>query len=464
MPLDVQDIAMITVPCEDGPSAHTAAQQPDRMAAAVTLLAVSTRAAKIEIFAWPPRLSMHGSKGETQGEAEVAAADAGQEHKVVLGSSAAVPEARGETPSPDGGHDAAAGFGTAPPQPLGPPLWLVSLQVPRGQSSAVAQVQWTPICWLSDPPAANASHSALTGAAAAEQGGAGALSESGEPAASGGDGSAGPAAACSAWLLAGLATGGVVLWKVSVDLGRLPSCAVASCVGQPVPSAPPLGPPSHSTGKRPAASSSDGSWRSRSNPRAETVASSNTWRATGGSPARSAGPSQEPPSGWRQPAVATAHQVNVHMPDVHSRMLFTLHAFADTEPGGAHWRVATTSYDRKIVSWRLQLDVQALAARMQPVATWHGTGSHISAMCSVPVRPQEPRPFEHADPLSSARTSSEPDQSSLNHMSHCGSDGCKQKRVRVHVRSETASLFVRHFTRTQSEVQQTDRMSDVSLV
>lgn len=77
----------------------------------------------------------------------------------------------------------------------------------------------------------------------------------------------------------------------------------------------------------------------------------------------------------------------MQMPDVHVRMLFTLHAMAEEAGGGAQWRVLTTSYDRKIVSWLLQLDQQPLAARLWPDVTWHGTGSQISAMCSVPVRP-----------------------------------------------------------------------------
>lgn len=396
--LGVEDIAVTTVSSPHRSSTPADAQQPITTAAAVTLMAVSTRAARIEIFAWPQRQLMHGSTAETPGEAKVGAHDALQDGNAEVASSAEFPEASDDTRAAEGGDDAAAGSAAALLCPLAPPLWLISLQIPRGPPSAASQVQWTPVCWLSDPPLAAESHSKLTEAAAAEPGGAGALSEAGAPATSGGDASTSPAAPCTAWLLAGLSTGGVVLWKVSVELGRLSSCAVASCVGQPAPSGPSPGPPSHSPGKRSAAaSSSDVPWRLRCGPRADSPAGGNTWRVAGGSPAKSAGPTPEPKSSWRQRAAATAHQVNVQMPDVHARMLFTLHAFADTERGGAHWRVATTSYDRKIVSWLLQLDVQAPAAWMRPVATWHGTGSQISAMCSVPVRP--PRPtvsVEHA--------------------------------------------------------------------
>lgn len=261
---------------------------------------------------------------------------------------------------------------SASAQTLERPRWLKTLQVPRG-SSSTAQVVWTPVCWL--PPQSVATRADSKHAEAAQAGDADSTSTS--------------TPLQVAWLLAGLPNGGVMLWKVSVDTGHLAMSAAAVCVGQGLRSGPPPRPPQRIPGK----AASDGTWRPRSAGCAESPASEAAWHGAGGRATGEVGGS------WRQAAAATVERGTVQMPDVHARMLFTLHAIPEAAGGPAQqWRLVSTSYDRKIVSWLLQLDQPRAAARLEPQMIWHGTAAVVSCMCALPVRPCSSPPLRTALP------------------------------------------------------------------
>lgn len=334
----IQDISVALVPIRDVPSPSGDPPAPAASGSSIRLIAVSTRATRVELLACLPHAV-----------AEPASCDHATEHGFGETGSPAEPQnGAAVTVAPQEMQTAAPG-GAA--QLISRPRLLKTLQVPRGSSSAASQAMWAPVCWLS----------AAAAAAAAQ------VSAAGRD-------SSGPRALCAAWLLVGLPSGGVMLWKVSVDGGCLSECAVAVCVGQ----GPQNGPrPPHRSPRKPA---TDGAWRPRSAAEAESPDSGISWRSKGvggpGEAGLSVGPTQ----------AATVEQCKVQMPDVHARMLFTLHAFCGSGAADTRsWRVLSTSYDRKIVSWLLLLDKAQMTAKVQPQMTWHGTGSQVSAICSVSV-------------------------------------------------------------------------------
>lgn len=342
----------------------------------MTLLAVSTRATRIEIFAWPSvlhRNDSYTSMDRDHSDQAQPPPDSGQANAAL--NSSAEPEAGQNDLS---GDPDSSGGANPSPEPPGKPCHLISLPVPRGSPSAGNQVLWTPVCWLPCGPS-----SPPTSASATDVSSATATGPERTPGAAVGSETKHSTTAqnVDTWLLSGLSSGGIALWRISVDPSRVSVCPVATCVG-PLTTVPPgMPPPRHSLAKQ-SPSASDGPWRPRSA------------RASASGAAEDASPTPYPPSegspdatvSWRRApatAAATAQQMTVYTPDVHARMLFTLHAFALGSVGC--WRVATTSYDRKIASWTLQVDAAAGAARLHPTVTWHGTGSQISAMCTEQV-------------------------------------------------------------------------------
>eukprot|EP00892_Ulva_mutabilis_P003144 jgi/Ulvmu1/12830/UM098_0011.1 len=358
-PCGIEDVAMTTVPA---PPAHTALKRSGGTHAgesALTLLAVSTRAAQVVLFAWQhqPATPAH-PQPSSHDRVSDAGAGAAAAQPLEVGSAAA--ESR----------HAQQCSTASDPKPLGRPQWLKTLQAPRGSSSATSQVVWTPVCWLPAPPAPASTADERPEAAADQHEGSSVKLSSADRGSSVND-----VSQRTAWLLAGLPSGGITLWKVSVSLDRLSACAVAACVGQAPPQAPrPPPPPQHSPGK----ADSTGSWRPRSAGRATSPADEAAARSTAG----------EAGGSWRQSGPVAADRCTVQMPDAHARMLFTLHAYWESEVRSApQWRLVSTSYDRKIVSWLLQLDSVRGTAKLEAEASWHGSASMVSAMCAVPGQP-----------------------------------------------------------------------------
>jgi hypothetical protein len=85
---------------------------------------------------------------------------------------------------------------------------------------------------------------------------------------------------------------------------------------------------------------------------------------------------------WRKQSIMEVSVCKLNAPDVHQRMLFTLHASLSqvTDEDKWQWLAVSTSYDRKLVCWDLQITSSKSTAHMRPRHTWTGTGADVLAM------------------------------------------------------------------------------------
>lgn len=382
----VQDISITEVPVGSADDANSIQCSPEctehsQAGPQALFLAVTTRSCQLAVFGWPDAAPQHVRGTNIPDPPLGAACQSGEPAEGELApphadtSSLSIDSKPGAVPSPF----------------VRKPTFLEQLSAP----SPTSEVSWLPICWLPDRLSSTASevHDQVVCTADSAQ----CLDpiEEGAPRMSHQQiYSEAPASACSsaeaplqptnlpssrvqgqadrdtdaqklrAWLLVGLPSGRMCLWSVKINvsaLHELHELASHSAHVAPVQEV-------HS-----ARAPATGSWR--------TGASGGGKFSEGQGAAGSRNSSN---GGWRKSNAMEARAVKLDADDVHTRMLFTVHAI----PGSVQdnnaprsWQVITTSYDRKTVSWELSITEDGDGASMKAGHTWIGTGADVLAMC-----------------------------------------------------------------------------------
>jgi hypothetical protein len=391
----VQDMSVTAVPAHS-PVASSAAQssgcEPCRNA---ILLAVTLRSCQLAIFAWP-EVAPQATPGEgiPHTTARMAScqspelpADAAASRSPQTNPPAASPDSELRTSSVSCSHA---------------PMFLQRLSVP----SPTSEVSWLPICWLPDRAACIASDIHDPEATASCQAPGTEARDTGESDTASQEAHADPEPACTsaepplhscgrialtgagtgqeqtpkyadvdagkpcAWLLVGLPSGKMSLWRVKINLKATHDMHALTSHSSHAPRAQVFG--QASVPRSPA----KGSWR--------RGASGD--RGRGSDLVVVSGCSMD--SDWRDSSAIEARQVKCRADDVHARMLFTVHAIpgsAQDTDARARWQVITTSYDRKTVSWNLDISEEGDNARLEACQVWTGTGADVRAMCTGQV-------------------------------------------------------------------------------
>lgn len=340
------------------------------------LLAVTTRSCQLAVFGWPEAQSVHTSGSRPHDTPVTELHQAGEPTEELDAQPC-------PSPAPVDGNP-----GPAPSPCSRKPAFLEQLSVPPPTS----EVTWLPVCWLPQrviPNAVEAHHQvacppdrspcsettdqSVSGECPLVSTTSTSINLPRQPTMGAAEGSSGVPAQdvvglglgaqklCT-WLLVGLPSGRMSMWRITINAEGLLQLR---------------GPPSHPPHSVPL-----------QDPRSVLPSASAAWRtgASDGSGAQGvSGGRSSGGGGWRRSSATEARPVKLSSDDVHARMLFTLHAaHGSTQDSNAprSWQVISTSYDRKTVAWELSIDEHGESACMKARDMWTGTGADVLAMCT----------------------------------------------------------------------------------